>query len=103
MEGVSRGHAMDRNRRQTPSKWTLAAQILAERRAIQGRLASLDRRGAIGSLESLSGDKTRTSEVMEGVQESVWRATPKETTKQDIAATQKEKWWGEVILVEPIQ
>lgn len=73
MEGVSRGHAMDRNRRQTPSKWTLAAQILAERRAIQERLASLDRRGAIGNLDSLSGDNTRTSEVMEGVQESVMK------------------------------
>lgn len=34
---------------------------------------------------------------------SVWRATPQETTKGDIQASQREKWWGEAVLVEPIQ
>lgn len=33
---------------------------------------------------------------------SLWRATPKETTKPDIESSQREKWWGEVIRVEPI-
>jgi len=33
---------------------------------------------------------------------SLWRATPEETTKTDIQAAQQEKWWGEVIVVEPI-
>ncbi|MFB3818845.1 MAG: hypothetical protein ACE147_14370 [Candidatus Methylomirabilales bacterium] len=34
---------------------------------------------------------------------SLWRGTPKETTRQDIASAQQEKWWGEVVRVEPIQ
>jgi hypothetical protein len=34
---------------------------------------------------------------------SVARATPEETTRQDIAAARREHWWGEVVLVEPIQ
>lgn len=33
---------------------------------------------------------------------SLRRATPKETTKRDVEASQREKWWGEVIRVEPI-
>lgn len=33
---------------------------------------------------------------------SLWRATPKETTQPDIESSQREKWWGEVIRVEPI-
>ena len=34
---------------------------------------------------------------------SLFRATPKDTTKMDIASAQQEKWWGDPILVEPIQ
>ncbi len=42
---------------------------------------------------------------------SLWRGTPQETTKQDIALSQNDqclpnqtcKWWGEVVKVEPIQ
>ena len=33
---------------------------------------------------------------------SVGRATPKDTTKGDIAAAQQEKWWGDPVRVEPI-
>jgi hypothetical protein len=33
---------------------------------------------------------------------SLWRATPKDTTKRDIDASLREKWWGDVIRVEPI-
>ena len=34
---------------------------------------------------------------------SLFRATPKTTTKVDVASAQQEKWWGDPILVEPIQ
>jgi hypothetical protein len=33
---------------------------------------------------------------------SLGRATPKDTTKADISAADKEKWWGEPVRVEPI-
>lgn len=33
---------------------------------------------------------------------SLFRATPKATTKQDLLAAQKEKWWGEVVRVAPM-
>lgn len=33
---------------------------------------------------------------------SLWRATPEDTTRTDIQAAQQEKWWGELIVVEPI-
>lgn len=33
---------------------------------------------------------------------SLFRATPKDTTKQDLVAAQKEKWWGEVVRVAPM-
>lgn len=33
---------------------------------------------------------------------SLFRATPKETTKRDLVAAQQEKWWGEVIRVAPM-
>jgi len=63
---------MDGNRRGSPSKWTLAARIVAERRAVQARLAALDRQGpardAIGG-----GDNTPASEIMEAAQDSVLR------------------------------
>ncbi|MBI4736919.1 MAG: hypothetical protein HY766_12825 [candidate division NC10 bacterium] len=71
---------------------------------------------AAGALFSLSACSASTQAALEetrknGAHFATWhhmgyslrRATPKETTKQDIAAAQKEKWWGEVILVEPIQ
>jgi hypothetical protein len=34
---------------------------------------------------------------------SLFRATPKDTTRRDIASAQQERWWGDPILVEPIQ
>ena len=34
---------------------------------------------------------------------SLFRATPQETTKGDVSASQQEKWWGDVIRVAPIQ
>lgn len=33
---------------------------------------------------------------------SLFRATPKATTKQDLLAAQREKWWGEVVRVAPM-
>lgn len=33
---------------------------------------------------------------------SLFRDTPKETTKQDIVAAQRDKWWGEVVRVNPM-
>ena len=70
----------------------------------------------VGALLSLSACSARTQFFLEETRKngahfatwqhvgySVWRATPKETTKADIAAAQREKWWGEVVLVEPIQ
>ncbi len=33
---------------------------------------------------------------------SLFRGTPKTTTKQDIVAAQQQKWWGEVVHVAPI-
>lgn len=69
-----------------------------------------------GALFSLSACSAKTQAALEETRKngahfatwhhmgySLWRATPTETTKPDIAAAQKEKWWGEVILVEPIQ
>jgi hypothetical protein len=33
---------------------------------------------------------------------SLFRGTPKTTTKKDIAAAQQEKWWGEVVQGNPM-
>ena len=33
---------------------------------------------------------------------SLFRGTPQKTTKQDILASQQEKWWGDVIRVAPM-
>ncbi len=33
---------------------------------------------------------------------SLFRATPKKTTKDDLVAAQREKWWGEVVKVPPL-
>lgn len=70
----------------------------------------------LGALFSLSACSARTQFFLEETRKngahfstwhhvgySLWRATPKETTKEDITAAQKEKWWGEVVLLEPIQ
>jgi DnaK suppressor protein len=54
-----------------PSKWSLAARILAERRAILARLAVLDRRRVARTQEWPVGNNTPTPEVMEAVQESL--------------------------------
>jgi RNA polymerase-binding transcription factor DksA len=54
-----------------PSKWSLAARILAERRAILARLAVLDRRRAARTREWPLADPSPTAEVMEAVQESL--------------------------------
>ena len=64
---------MDRNRKHATSKWTLATQILAERRAILSRLAAMDRRPPMGNQRHSEGDNTPTSEVMEAVQECAAR------------------------------
>ncbi len=34
---------------------------------------------------------------------SLMRGTPQATTKKDVAEAQQQKWWGEVVRVEPIQ
>lgn len=34
---------------------------------------------------------------------SLKRGTPETTTKRDIEVAQRQKWWGEVVLVAPIQ
>jgi hypothetical protein len=34
---------------------------------------------------------------------SLKRGTAETTTKRDVEAAQKDKWWGEVVLVQPIQ
>lgn len=54
-----------------PSKWSLAARILAERRAILARLAVLDRRRAARTREWPAGNNVPTPEVMEAAQESL--------------------------------
>jgi hypothetical protein len=33
---------------------------------------------------------------------SLFRATPKKTTKDDLVAARQEKWWGEVVRVAPM-
>ena len=33
---------------------------------------------------------------------SLFRDTPQKTTRQDIAAAEQEKWWGDVIPVNPM-
>jgi RNA polymerase-binding transcription factor DksA len=60
---------MNRTRKQETSKWTLAARILAERRAILGRLAAVDKRLPMGNQGHVEGDNTPTSDAMEAVQE----------------------------------
>jgi len=54
-----------------PSKWSLAARILAERRAIMGRLAGMDRSRAARNRDSLVGDNTPTADFAEAAQESL--------------------------------
>jgi RNA polymerase-binding transcription factor DksA len=63
---------MDRNRRGSLSKWTLATRIVAERREVQARLAALDRQGPARATVG-GGDNTPTSEIMEAAQDSVLR------------------------------
>ena len=70
---------------------------------------------AIGVMVSLSGcgswSRYLAEERQNGAHFATWqhmgyslyRATPKETTKMDVASAQKEKWWGDPILVEPMQ
>ena len=70
---------------------------------------------AIGVMVSLSGcagaSRYLAEERQNGAHFATWqhmgyslyRATPKDTTKMDIASAQQEKWWGDPILVEPIQ
>jgi RNA polymerase-binding transcription factor DksA len=63
---------MDRHWKGTPSKWSLATRIVAERRAVQARLAALDRQDRARDLAS-GGDNTPFSEVLEAAQDSVAR------------------------------
>jgi DnaK suppressor protein len=62
---------MDRKDRQEPAPYALAVRIVAERRAIQERLAAMDQQSPARERGALGGDNTPTSEVMEVVQESV--------------------------------
>jgi len=34
---------------------------------------------------------------------SLWRGTPQATTKSDIASAEQQRWWGDVVRVQPIQ
>jgi RNA polymerase-binding transcription factor DksA len=63
---------MDRHWKGTQSKWSLAARIVAERRAVQARLAALDRQDRARDLAS-GGDNTPVSEVVDAAQDSVTR------------------------------
>jgi DnaK suppressor protein len=63
---------MDRYGKGVPSKWSLATRIVAERRAVQGRLAALDRQGLAREAAG-GGDNTPISEIMEAAQDSVLR------------------------------
>lgn len=62
---------MDSERRQAPSKWSLATRILTERRAILNRLTRLDQRRPTQDQGCSGGDNTPTSEVTEVAQETV--------------------------------
>ena len=64
---------MERDSKDTPSTEGVAAQVLAEREAIQVRLAALERWSGPQARENRDGDNTPIGEVMEGVQESVIR------------------------------
>lgn len=64
---------MDRYRKGAPSKWSLATRIVAERRAVQARLAALDRQGLAREAAGGGGDNTPTSEIMEAAQDSMVR------------------------------
>ncbi len=79
---------------------------------------------AVGMLLALSACSARTQAALEeerknGAHFATWshmgysvnRGTPETTTKRDIETSQKDmclpsqpcKWWGEVVLVQPIQ
>jgi DnaK suppressor protein len=62
---------MNRYRKGGPSKWHLATRILAERRAVQVRLAALEREGP--ARQSTGGSNATASELMEAAQDSVMR------------------------------
>ena len=62
---------MTQKRKATASKLSLASRVLAERRAIQARLAALDLDRPPRNSEAMGGDNTPTTELMETVQESV--------------------------------
>jgi len=62
---------MTQKRKATASKLSLASRVLAERRAIQARLAALELDRPPRNSEAMGGDNTPTTEVMEAVQESV--------------------------------
>lgn len=70
----------------------------------------------IGMFLSLSACSASTQAALEetrknGAHFATWRhmgyslkrGTPETTTKRDIQAAQQQKWWGEVVLVAPIQ
>ena len=62
---------MDRERKEAPSKWSLAMRILSERRAILRRLAALNHHRPGRDPRGPGGDSTPTSDVMEAVQETL--------------------------------
>jgi DnaK suppressor protein len=62
---------MARNRKPAPSKWALATQFLAERRATRARLAALDQRGHAGDRGRPPGLRSARADVIEEAQEAV--------------------------------
>lgn len=62
---------MERKRKPTLSKLTLASRVLAERRAVLARLAVLDQDRPSRRPDAMAGDNTPTNEAMEAVQDSV--------------------------------
>lgn len=70
----------------------------------------------VGMFLSLSACSARTQVALEetrknGAHFATWRhmgyslkrGTSETTTKRDIEAAQRQKWWGEVVMVAPIQ
>jgi len=61
---------MDSERKQAPSKWSLATRILTEHRAILNRLTRLDQRRPTQDQGCSGGDNMPTSEITEVAQET---------------------------------
>ena len=66
------------------------------------RLSGHDCRGAAGEHEWEEQANGAHFATWQHMGYSLNRATPKDTTRDDIAAAGKEKWWGDPVRVEPI-